>query len=200
MAILFASTIYGTHFRTHGLGTYLKKNTITRERSETSLYVDFNLLVVSRMMTVFPKEVPFLGWKAPFWILARPVPRAFWPGKPDGNDLAAEYYFGGAKGTTVASTFVGESYMAAGWIGVACCSALIGYFSILSTKKFYQPGSEFSIVVYGSSFFAAAISMRSIYMILVALLPTFAAIAVGYFSSEQVQRHSSAHGQVRSRR
>ena len=86
---------------------------------------------------------------------------------------------------TVASTFVGESYMAAGVFGSVITAFLLGILAQWWTKKAFCTTSDFGILIYGSGFFAVVITMRSLYWLPVALLPTVAAIVMGWFLSRQ---------------
>ena len=144
------------------------------------LYVDYNLYNIGALVSIFPDQADYIGWDAPLWLIARPIPRVFWPGKPDGSAVSIENVFG-VEGVTIAATFVGESYIAAGLFGVIIVALLIGMLAQWWTRKAFSAESGFGILIYGSGFFAVVISMRSIYWLPVAILPTLAAIVLGYF-------------------
>jgi hypothetical protein len=149
------------------------------EEEQMGLYVDYNLYTVGVLVSIFPNQVDYIGWDAPLWLVARPIPRALWPGKPDGSNVSVESVLG-LEGVTIAATFVGESYMAAGLPGVIVTALLIGMLAQWWTRKAFSAESGFGILVYGSGFFAVVITMRSIYLLPVAVLPTVAAIVLGH--------------------
>jgi hypothetical protein len=68
-------------------------------------------------MDAMPQKHPFLGFEVIYNAVIKPIPRAVFPGKPEGLSVSIEEIVG-AEGWTVAVTYVGESYMAAGWFGV----------------------------------------------------------------------------------
>jgi oligosaccharide repeat unit polymerase len=190
--ILFVSTYYEIRFRTVGLRNYLQgmESEPADEEEQMSLYVDYNLYTVSALVSIFPDQADYIGWQAPLWLVARPIPRALWPGKPDGSAVSPENVFG-IEGVTIAATFVGESYMAAGLFGVTVAALLIGMMAQWWTRKAFSPESGFGILIYGSGFFALVITMRSMYWLPVAILPTVAAIVLGQFLREHRATNSS---------
>ena len=77
---------------------------------------DYNLYVIAQLVTIYLPEHDELYWFGNFrsgCLPPVPIPRVLWPEKPDGSNVSAETVLG-LEGLTVASTFVGESYMAAG--------------------------------------------------------------------------------------
>lgn len=190
VAILALSTIYGIRFRDVGLKRYLQGFDERPADVEQGIYVDYNLYVISQLVTIFPEHENYIGWELPLWLLARPIPRVVWPGKPDGTNVSAENVLG-LEDLTVACTFVGESYMAAGLAGSVIAAFLLGFLAQWWTKKAFCITSDFGILIYGSGFFAVVITMRSLYWLPVALLPTAAAIVMGWFLSRQpvARRH-----------
>ncbi len=179
--ILFSATYYEIKFREVGLRNYLQgwETGAADEDEEMTLYIDYNLYVVSNLVNIFPNQAPYIGWEAPVWMVARPIPRALWPSKPDGSGVSVENVFG-VEGVTIAATFVGESYMAAGLFGVILASLLVGMIAQWWTRKAFSRESAFGILIYGSGFFAVVITMRSMYLLPVAILPTIAAASIGY--------------------
>lgn len=178
LAIIFVSTVYGLRFRNVGLRNYLNGIESGPEDTETTLFVDYNLYVVSKLVAIFPETVDYIGWDGPIWLLVRPIPRVLWPGKPEGQNVAAENVFA-IEGTTISSTFIGESYMCAGLLGVTIAAMSLGMLARWWTLKAFSARSDFGILIYGSGFFAVVMTMRSIYILPVAILPTVAAALVG---------------------
>lgn len=178
LTVLLTSTFYAIRFRNMGLKNFLTNQEVAMETSEASLFVDFNLFVVSRLTTIFPRERDFAGLEVPMWALVRPIPRALWPGKPDGLNISAETALGEEQ-ATFSSTFIGESYMSAGVFGVVVAGLFLGFVLQWWAIKAYSMNADFGVLIYGSGFFAVVITMRSLYMILPALMPTFAILVLG---------------------
>ncbi len=176
--LMMLSVIHGIEFRTVGFKNYLGGARPSSAEEEKSLFVDYNIYVVSRLATVFPRERDYLGMTVPAWLLARPVPRVLWPGKPDGTQISIEGALG-EEGLTLSSTFVGEAYMSAGLFGVIIAALGFGCLAQWWTRKAYTVDSDFGILIYASGFFSVVISMRSMYMLPVAMLPTLVVCVVG---------------------
>jgi len=185
--ILVLSTFYGIRFRNSGLGAYLAGATDDRESVQEGLYVDYDLYVVSQLVSIFPNYLNYIGWEGPEWLLVRPVPRFLWPGKPTGENVAAESVLG-SQGASVSSTFIGESYMVAGFAGVIFTAFALGMLARWWTKKVFSKHSDLGIMIYGTGFFAIAITMRSIYLLPVAMLPTIFAAVIGYWLTQRTQQ------------
>jgi len=193
--ILFLATYYGIRFRNVGLRDYLQGvETSSESDEEMILYVDYNLYTVGSLVDIFPEQRDYIGWDAPLWLVARPVPRALWPGKPDGSAVSVENVFG-VESMTIAATFVGESYMAAGLFGVTLAALLVGMMAQWWTRKAFSAKSGFGILIYGSGFFAIVITMRSMYLLPVAILPTMAAAVLGH----NLRRSPAASGPLLAR-
>jgi len=186
-AILALSTIYGVRFRDVGLGNYLKGAREDRAAFEAGLHVDYNLYVVSELATIFPGYVNYIGWDGLIWFVARPIPRVLWPGKPLGANVAAENVVQ-SEGASLSCTFVGESYMVAGLAGVIVTAFGIGMLARWWTKKVFSTHSDLGIVIYGSGFFAVAITMRSVYALPVAILPTIFLATTSYWMTRRLPK------------
>jgi hypothetical protein len=143
---------------------------------EQSFFVDYNLLMISQVTEQIPATHPFLGWEVPYLALIRPIPRAIWPGKPEGMSVTFEGIAGVGITTTKAATFVGEAYLAGGAMGVILGSAFFGVLTAWWGRLSAALTSEFGALVYASGFFAIIISMRSMLVLTTAILPTIASI------------------------
>jgi oligosaccharide repeat unit polymerase len=172
------SAYYGVQFRNVGLGEFLLGTQEQTTDAAPTLFVDYNLFVISRLTNIFFYEHDYVGMAVPLWIVARPVPRVLWPGKPDGLEVSADTYLE-VEGVSLTSTFVGESFMAAGFIGVAIGAICLGALARWWTVRAYSIHSDFAILVYSSGFFALVMSVRSLYQLPVAILPTLWALVYG---------------------
>src|SRR5262249_26235948 len=123
---------------------------------------------------VFPNSFEFLGFEIPFNAVIRPIPRALWPGKPEGLSVTIESALAGSPGTTLSCTFVGEAYMAGGLLAVLLMSLAFGAASEMWNRLGRDVNSAFAQMLYASGFLCAAIGMRSMLSIVPLMLPTFA--------------------------
>jgi hypothetical protein len=169
-------------FRNIGLKEYLAMKGQAEAPSmpkdpEQGFFVDYNLLMISQVTEQIPETHQFLGWEVPYLAIIRPIPRAIWPGKPEGMSVTFEEIAGVSNSTTKAATFVGEAYLAGGSMGVILGSAFFGVLTAWWGRLAAAAlTSEFGALVYASGFFAIIISMRSMLVLTTAILPTIAAI------------------------
>jgi len=181
-AVLFmAASTAMLKFRTGGLKNWIATGEGSAAPMEKTVFVDYNLCAISRLVDVFPSHHAFLGWEVPFQAFIRPIPRAIWKGKPEGLSMSIEQALG-AENMTIAASFAGESYIAGGMIGVIIGGLFFGiatgWWSYLSSSR----NSELGVLIYASGFFAAVISMRSLFSFTTALLPTITAIVIGSYA------------------
>ena len=180
VVLLYFSTKLMLEFRQMGLKNYMK-GYVQRfiEDDEYEFAVDYNLNAIAGLYEVFPARYDYLGMEVPYWALVRPIPRAIWPGKPTGLSLGIEEALG-ARGLTVACTFVGEAYMSAGVLGIFLFGLFFGSAARTWEEMMGSKQSEYVILIYASGFFSIVISMRSMLSFTTALLPTVAALTAGY--------------------
>lgn len=101
------------------------------ERVETAdawsrLHVDDNFLRLAQAIEIVPAEHPYVYFQQIFYILVRPIPRLFWPGKPTdpGFDLTSLL---GGEGVSLSMSMIGESYIAFGLLGIVAAGLLFGF-------------------------------------------------------------------------
>jgi hypothetical protein len=164
-----------------GLKNYLEGRNWQVETAEQSLAVDLNLHSIAALQRVFPAHVDYIGLEVPYIALIRPIPRALWPGKPEGLSVSIEQAVGAGEGWTVAATFAGEAYMSGGYLAVLGISLFFGFLTAWWNRLASPNNSQFGVLIYASGFFAAVISMRSLFSFTTALLPTLSAIIGGRF-------------------
>jgi hypothetical protein len=172
--------------RTIGLKNYILLHTHSDNTPKISLtppqkesfYIDLNLVNVGLLTDVFPKAHPFLGLEVPYVALTHPIPRAIWKGKPDGLSVSMEDALGVGPEMTISSSFIGESYMAGGVFAVAFTGIFFGMLAGWWGRFTLGLSSGLGLLIYASGFLAIAISMRSLYVLSVAILPTVAAITL----------------------
>ena len=124
------------------------------------LHVDDNYLRLAQVIQIVPAEVPFVEHRQIWFTIVRPVPRAFWPGKPvdAGFDLPAIL---GKKGVSLSTSIIGEWYLTFGWLAV-----LIGAWLHGRLARTVNQLREFEIyktnpIVYGLAVMVLVSGMRS---------------------------------------
>jgi hypothetical protein len=195
--IMLAATVLMLQFRSVGFKNFLTGNYEHHESKEQIMFVDYNLYAIGKLVEVFPKYQAYLGMEVPYLALIRPIPRAVWPGKPEGLSASIEEALG-MEGLTIAASFAGEAYMAGGNLAVFLIAlffgATTGWWSYLSSSR----NSELGILIYASGFFAAVISMRSLFVFTTALMPTVAAIIIGTYAVRKLAAKARQWGNRRA--
>jgi oligosaccharide repeat unit polymerase len=167
--LLIFLTTYMLEFREIGLDNF----SIADSRYNT-VFIDLNIVNVSRLTSVFPYSFEFLGFEVPFNALIRPIPRILWPDKPEGLSVSIESALGASRAMTVSCTFVGEAYMAGGFIAVLIFGLVLGAAAALWNRVGEGVGSPFAQLIYVSGFACAAVAMRSVLSMVPLMLPTLA--------------------------
>ena len=182
----------------------LKRFWQNRDRVETrdTFYVDYNMWAIGKLGRLFPEPYPHLGGELYWHAITKPIPRVMWPDKPTELSISIE----GAlevEGLTIATTFIGESYMAFGELGVICTGLglgfLCGWWNFIGSR---MPGG-YGQLVYASGFAAIAIAMRSLMFFTTNMLPTIGLVAVGMLLKQNInqRRQQQAPSQtLRTRR
>lgn len=164
-------------FRTMGLNAYLENRVYDTEKVSDTFAVDYNLASIGWVASAMPNEYPYLGTELIYWSLIKPIPRVFFPGKPEDLSVSVEE-IAGAEGWTVAVTYLGEAYMSAGMLGVICISLFFGALAAWWNRMAITPQSDYGFVIYALGFFAAGLTMRSMLWLSTAILPVIALIVL----------------------
>jgi hypothetical protein len=192
-ALLCFATMYMLKFRDLGLKNYLSgEYQSSYATTETqSIYIDYNLFSICALVEYFPAKHEYLGWEIPFQALIRPIPRALWPGKPTGLSMSIEDAMD-QEGLTISASYAGEAYMSGGIIAVLLIGMAIGAFLGWWAKLGSPNNSEVGHLIYASGFVAAVISMRSLFALTTALLPSAAAIVAGNLAAKAIMKRREA--------
>jgi oligosaccharide repeat unit polymerase len=190
LILLLLGMSYMLAFRAEGLSNYS-----FAQRSPDTLYIDHNMVIISRLTELFPNVYEFLGFEIPYQALIRPIPRALWPGKPEGLSVSVEAALGAdPTAVTFASTFVGEAYMSGGFAAVLVGGLLLGAVGAWWNGVGRDVNSPFAQLLYASGFLCAALTMRSIAWTLALALPTVALWIYGKLWHRQSLPISHEHG------
>lgn len=186
--IMLMATRVMLEFRPIGLKRYLFEEQIEKKETvEESLFVDYNLFVICHLVHLFPNTYKYLEWEVPYLAIVRPIPRAIWKGKPEGLSTSIEDALG-VEGLTLASSFVGEAYISFGNGGVFFFGCFFGMLAGWWSHTASSKNSDLGVLIYASGFFAAVISMRSLFVFTTALLPTMAAIFLAGMIIDNLER------------
>lgn len=176
--LLLVVTALMLEFRSTGIGGIFAKE----DYQYDTLFIDQNIVNLSKLTQVFPDSIAFLGFEVPYQALIKPIPRFLWPGKPEGLSTSIEVALGSFDAaTTFSCTFVGEAYMAAGFLGVVLAGLCFGAAAECWNNIGRDINSSFAQVLYASGFLCAAMSMRSILTMVPYMLPTVALWIFGKF-------------------
>ncbi|MEM7673017.1 MAG: O-antigen polymerase [Verrucomicrobiota bacterium] len=179
LAVLGVTALASFHmleFRNMGLKKYLEDEAYQDEALRDTLFIDFNLRYLGVVQEVFPERYDYLGFEVLVWAIVKPIPRAIWPGKPEGLSVSIEEATN-VEQMSVATTWVGESFLAFGRVGVVATGLTIGLICGFWNRRGSQYASPMQKIIFASGFFAAALSMRSVFWFTTALLPTIALIS-----------------------
>lgn len=172
VALLWVVSGYMLDFRNQGLGSYLSNG--AQQQQTDGFMIDNNMVSIARIVGVFPDPYPFPGSDIVVDIFTKWVPRALWPGKPVAWSTSVEDALATGGGYTLALTYVGEAYLIAGYPSLIIVSLLIGAMTSWWNRVGFAARSNLDLVYYSSGFFAAALGMRSIQFVTIAIVPTVA--------------------------
>lgn len=155
-------------YRNVGLGALVGKGEAVSGRSEKSrvleeqhLRVDDNFYRLCQIIQLIPASYPFVYHKYFVYVMVRPVPRVFWPGKPvdPGFDLPTAL---GVEGVSYSYSVIGELYMSLGLIGVALGGWFYGRVAAMARDLLARATTQGALVIYSIVVMALFSGMRSI--------------------------------------
>lgn len=161
-AILIGMTAVGMEFvlqiRSEGIGQVLD----TKEEVEVEgLHVDNNFYALGETLRNVPSAVDFVGYRFFEYVLVRPIPRVFWPGKPtsSGFDLAAVL---GLRGLSISISAIGEFYVSYGWFGIIGGGIFFGWLARWWSQLISYDFGVTGAALYGLGAMALFLGVRSI--------------------------------------
>ena len=159
-------------YRNSGLATLAERKDYEPIVEQESIRVDDNFYRLCQLIDLIPQYYPHTYFKYVVWIIVRPIPRVFWPGKPvdPGFDLPSVL---GMQGVSLSSSVIGELYMAAGFLGIALGGWLYGKLSSVATRLVTLRPTFGALMVYAiltMALFAGERSMLDLVLINYALV------------------------------
>lgn len=147
-------------YRGDGLRTLKDKDESSSFFQMDYLHVDDNFLRLSQIVNLIPDYYPYVYHKYVVWVLVRPIPRVFWPGKPidPGFDLPSAV---GVTGASLSSSLIGELYMSAGFFGVAIGGWFFGRLSKMASQLLNRELKSSALIIYSIITMSLFIGFRS---------------------------------------
>lgn len=180
---------YMAEIRTVGLNQF----DLESARTDT-LSIDMNLVNVANIVEVFPDQAAYLGLEVPYVAAVRPIPRAIWPGKPEGLSFSIEDAVGVGSNMTLSATFIGELWMAGGYLAVAIGSLLFGASGAAWNRVGSRAQDNLALILFASGFFPAGLLMRGFLSVVPTLLPVIALYLILRFRKRSQPRNLPAQG------
>ncbi|HEY6329610.1 MAG TPA: oligosaccharide repeat unit polymerase [Blastocatellia bacterium] len=127
---------------------------------EGSLRVDDNFYRLCQTIQLIPESHPFVYQQYFIYVLVRPIPRIFWPGKPEdpGFDLAGAL---GDQNVSYSTSVVGELYTSAGFIGILLGGLLYGRIASMTNQLLTQSMTLGGYLIYSAMTMALFSGVRS---------------------------------------
>jgi hypothetical protein len=177
-AIVVSITVILLQFRNRGVSISVGElSTGETEVNTSNIEVDRNLSVIAKIVSSVPNIFPYIGLEPYIVTLVRPIPRALWPGKPEGVSVSPATVIEETQ-ATIASTFVGEAYLSRGSYAVFFTGLAFGWLMAIWSRVGSRLTCNGSILVYASGVYAFALSMRSMTEFFAILMPTLAAVVL----------------------
>jgi len=116
----------------------------------TKVGEDANFLSgLAYLMQVYPDKLPFRYGGEHLEILERPIPRAWWPGKPAGGYMNKLGLFDASSGGTIgiSPTLFGSFYAEGSWVGVFIFSMIYGWVAARMVRYSCQLRPFFGVLI-----------------------------------------------------
>jgi len=145
--------------------------------------IDDNFRRIVQTVEFFPALFEHVGFEYVAYVLARPIPRVFWPDKPVnfGFDLGAAV---GMEGVGLTTSIVGEAYMAFSYLGVLGFGLVYGSLGMYLFSKFFVKGRIDLIIIYALGLSALFLGIRSGVEIILYSYPIIAFILTMRFAGK----------------
>ena len=167
-ALLFALQIM-LEYRNVGLGALVGNTDVTmtsrpekRQLLEGQhLRVDDNFYRLCQIIQLIPQSYGYVYHRYLVYVIVRPVPRVFWPGKPvdPGFDLPRAL---GVEGVSYSYSVIGELYMSLGLLGIALGGWFYGRVAAMASGLLKRSQTQGALVIYSIVVMALFSGMRSI--------------------------------------
>ncbi len=121
--------------------------------------VDDNFYRLSQVVWYVPQKHPYVYWKYPYYVLARPIPRVLWPGKPDTPGFDLQAILGVQASLTC--TIIGEFWIIGGLAMTLIGSVLLGRATRITDSLFDVGRGSLAPMFYGYMSMTLFVGYRS---------------------------------------
>jgi oligosaccharide repeat unit polymerase len=159
-AMLLFSLELMLDYRTRGFVSLTEGEESKSILERKNVRVDDNFYRLCQVIDLIPTSYPYVYHKYMVWVLVRPIPRVFWPGKPvdPGFDLPSAV---GVRGASLTSSVIGELYMAGGFVAIALGGWIYGRLSGMASKVLNQNATLSALIIYTTLTLSLFAGMRS---------------------------------------
>jgi hypothetical protein len=179
-------------YRNVGYGAMFDRGTSGHEvkvgsEDEVMLRVDDNFLRLGEITNIIPDYHEYVTWRYPLWVLARPIPRLFWPNKPldPGFDLPN---FLGKEGVSLSCSVIGELYMAGGFMAILFGGWLYGRLAGILSRMMIEQRNDSALIIYSIGLLALFAGMRSMIELVLMSYAMFAWVGLVTLSRRSLLR------------
>jgi oligosaccharide repeat unit polymerase len=175
-------------YRNVGLNVLVGKGEIPTGRlekrqilEEQHVRVDDNFYRLCQIIQLIPESYPFVYHKYLVYVVVRPIPRVFWPGKPvdPGFDLPTAL---GVQGVSYSYSVIGELYMSLGFIGIALGGWFYGRVASTASGLLARCRTQGALVIYSIVVMALFSGMRSILELILVSYVVLAWVGLSHLS------------------
>jgi oligosaccharide repeat unit polymerase len=147
---------------------------------EQYLRVDDNFYRLCQVIELIPKSYPFVYHRYFIYVIVRPIPRVFWPGKPvdPGFDLPTAL---GVEGVSYSYSVIGELYMSLGFIGIAIGGWFYGRVASMANGLLKRCNTVAALLVYSIVVMALFAGLRSVLDLLLVSYVVLAWVSLSRF-------------------
>lgn len=127
-------------------------------RSE-DFHIDDNFYRLGQTIRIFPEEHPYVYWDQVTYVLVRPIPRVFWPGKPTnpGYNFASMVT---DQRVSLSTSVIGEFFASWGWLAIFLGGYLYGRLGKMWNRLLHLP-TPYAVLMYGIGALALFVGLRS---------------------------------------
>ena len=147
-------------FRNVGILKAFSEDASASFSKQKSLHIDDNFLRLCQLTGIIPEQHPYTTWRWVLWVAVRPIPRVFWPGKPNTPGFSLPDFLG-MKGVSLSMSTIGELYMAYGFLGCFFGGVIYGKLAKTLASVLEYNRSPGSIVIFSAGLLALFAGMRS---------------------------------------
>jgi oligosaccharide repeat unit polymerase len=160
---------------------------------ERYLRVDDNFYRLCQIIQLIPKSFPYVYQRYFIYVVVRPIPRVFWPGKPvdPGFDLPTAL---GVEGVSYSYSVIGELYMSLGLLGIALGGWFYGRIAAMANGLLSRSGTIASLLVYSILAMALFAGLRSVLDLLLVSYVVLAWVFLARFFRKTHAREEHSRG------